>query len=78
MTGVIAEPQLLAAPAADASEISSAINAAKAAAAGPTTSLVAAAEDEVSGVTAAFFGAYGQEYQALKAFTALFPSTGRG
>ena len=51
------QPQLLAAAAADALEISSAISAAKAAAAGPTTSLAAAAEDEVSAITANLFGA---------------------
>jgi PE-PPE domain/PE family len=65
MTGLITQPQVLAAAAADASEISSAIGAAKAAAAGPTTGLAAAAEDEVSAVTASLFGAYGQQYQAL-------------
>jgi hypothetical protein len=72
MTSLIAQPQLLATAAADASEISSAISAAKAAAAGPTTGVVAAAEDEVSAVTAAFFGAYGQEYQALLQRAAMF------
>ena len=65
MTSLITQPQLLTTAAADASEISSAINAAKAAAAGPTTGLVAAAEDEVSAIAARLFGAYGQEYQAL-------------
>ncbi|BBZ50075.1 PE-PPE domain-containing protein [Mycobacterium heidelbergense] len=65
MTGLTVQPQLLAAAAADASEIRSAIAAAQAAAAGPTTGMMAAAQDEVSTVTAAFFGAYGQEYQAL-------------
>jgi hypothetical protein len=65
MTTLITEPQILSTAAADASAIGSALNEAKAAAAGPTTSLVAAAEDEVSAVAAQFFGAYGQEYQAL-------------
>jgi hypothetical protein len=65
MTGLITQPQLLAAAAADASAIGSAINEARAAAAGPTTSLAAAAEDEVSAVAASFFGGFGQEYQAL-------------
>ena len=65
MTGLTTQPQLLTAAAADASEIRSAIGAANAAAAGPTTTLVAAAEDEVSAIAARFFGAYGQEYQAL-------------
>jgi hypothetical protein len=65
MTNLITQPQVLGTAAADASAIGSAISAAKAAAAGPTTGLVAAAEDEVSAVTAQFFGAYGQEYQAM-------------
>ena len=65
MTSLITQPQLLATAASDASAIGSALNEAKAAAAGPTTSLAAAAEDEVSAVAAQFFGAYGQEYQAL-------------
>jgi len=43
----------------------SALGAANAAAAGPTTGLVAAAQDEVSAPTAALFGGYGQEYQAV-------------
>ncbi len=72
MTGLTTQPQLLASAAADASEISSTISAAKAAAAGPTTSLAAAAEDEVSAVAAPFFGAYGQEYQALLQRAAAF------
>ncbi|BBZ50074.1 PE-PPE domain-containing protein [Mycobacterium heidelbergense] len=65
MTSLITQPQILATAAADASAIGSALNEARAAAAGPTTGVVAAAEDEVSAVAAQFFGAYGQEYQAL-------------
>jgi hypothetical protein len=65
MTSLITQPQIMATAAADASAIGSALNEAKAAAAGPTTGRVAAAEDEVSAVAAQFFGAYGQEYQAL-------------
>ncbi|MCV7099575.1 PE family protein [Mycobacterium palustre] len=65
MTGLLAEPQVLGAAAADASEIGSTINAARAAAAGPTTAVVAAAEDEVSAIAASLFAAYGQEYQAI-------------
>jgi len=72
MTGLTTQPQLLASAAADASEISSAISAAKAVAAGPTTGLAAAAEDEVSAVAAQFFGTYGQEYQALLRRAAAF------
>jgi hypothetical protein len=62
----------MAAAAADVAEINSAIGAATAAAAGPTTGLVAAAEDEVSAITAALFGGYGQEYQALLQQAAVF------
>ncbi|BBX64508.1 hypothetical protein MSAS_36820 [Mycobacterium saskatchewanense] len=65
MAGLAIQPQLLAAAAADAAGINSAIGAAGAAAAAPTTAITAAAADEVSAVTAAIFGAYGQEYQAL-------------
>jgi hypothetical protein len=66
------EPQFVASAAADVSNIGSVIGAAKAAAAGPTTSVVAAAEDEVSAITAAFFGSYGQQYQALLQRAATF------
>jgi hypothetical protein len=72
MTNLITQPQVLGAAAADASAIGSAINEAKAAAAGSTTGLVAAAEDEVSAITAQFFGAYGQEYQAMLQQAAAF------
>jgi hypothetical protein len=65
MTSLVTQPQIMATAAADASAIGSAINEAKAAAAGRTTSLMAAADDEVSATAARFFGAYGQEYQAL-------------
>ncbi|BBZ46391.1 PE-PPE domain-containing protein [Mycobacterium parmense] len=65
MTGLLTQPHMLAAAAADASQISSAITSARAAAAGPTTSVAVAAQDEVSAVTAAFFGEYGTAYQAL-------------
>jgi hypothetical protein len=72
MTSVIAEPQLMAAAAADVAEINSAIVAARAAATGATTGLAAAAEDEVSALAAALFGGYGQEYQALLLQAAVF------
>jgi hypothetical protein len=72
MTSLVAQPQLMAAAAADVAEIRSAIGAAKAAAAGPTTGLVAAAQDEVSAITAALFGRYGQEYQAVLKQAAAF------
>ncbi|MDD4866149.1 MAG: PE-PPE domain-containing protein, partial [Mycobacterium sp.] len=72
MTSLTAEPQLMAMAAADAAAIRSAIDDAKSAAAMQTTSLAAAAEDEVSAVTAAFFGSFGQEYQALLAQATAF------
>ncbi|MCV7099576.1 PE-PPE domain-containing protein [Mycobacterium palustre] len=65
MTSLITQPQILATAAQDASALRSVIEEARTAAAGPTTSLAAAAEDEVSAITAQFFGAFGQEYQAL-------------
>ena len=71
MAYLITQPQLLATAAADASEISSALSAAKAAASS-TASLAATAEDEVSAVTATFFSAYGQGYQALLQRAAAF------
>jgi hypothetical protein len=72
MTSLIADPQLLAAAAGNVADINSAIGAARTAAAGPTTGLVAAAGDEVSAMSAALFGAYGQEYQALLQQAAAF------
>jgi hypothetical protein len=72
MTSMIAEPQLIATAAADAEQISSAINAARAAAAGPTTGMVAAAQDEVSALAATFFSSYAQEYQAMVGQAAAF------
>ncbi|MBW0011681.1 PE-PPE domain-containing protein, partial [Mycobacterium sp.] len=72
MTSMIAQPQIIATAAADASAIGSALNEAKAAAAGPTTSVVAAAADEVSAVTAQLFGGFGQHYQGLLSQAAAF------
>jgi hypothetical protein len=72
MTSLITQPQLITSAAADASQISSAIRAARAAAAAPTTSLAAAAEDEVSAAAAALFGGFGQEYQAVLQQAAAF------
>ncbi|ORW29988.1 hypothetical protein AWB91_21605 [Mycobacterium paraense] len=65
MTNLVAQPEIFATAAQDASTIGSAINEARAAAAGSTTNLAAAAQDEVSAITAQFFGSFGQEYQAL-------------
>ena len=65
MTGLLTQPQLVTAAAADVAEIRWAIGAATSAAAGPTTGLAAAAQDEVSAVTTELFGGYAQEYQAV-------------
>lgn len=65
MTYVIAQPQIMAAAAADIERIGSALNAAKGAAAGPTSVLLAPAADEVSAAVTKLFGAYGQQYQAV-------------
>ncbi|TVS89299.1 PE family protein [Mycobacterium helveticum] len=67
MTSMLVQPQLMATAASDAAGIGSAIEQARSAAAAPTTGLVAAAEDEVSAATAALFGSFGQEYQAMLA-----------
>ncbi|OBG28618.1 PE-PPE domain-containing protein [Mycobacterium sp. E3198] len=72
MTTLVAQPEIFATAAQDASTIGSAINEARAAAAGSTTSVVAAAEDEVSAITAQLFGSFGQEYQALLQQAAAF------
>lgn len=72
MTTLVAQPEIFATAAQDASTIGSAINDARAAAAGSTTNLAAAAEDEVSAITAQFFGAFGQEYQAMLQQAAAF------
>lgn len=65
MTSLVAQPQILATAAQDASSIGSVIDQARAAAAGSTTTVAAAAGDEVSALTAQLFGAYGREYQGL-------------
>jgi hypothetical protein len=65
MTSLLTQPQLVAAAAAEAAEIRSAIGAAKAAAAGPTTGVPAAAADEVS--AAALLTSAGNAYKAAEA-----------
>jgi PE-PPE domain/PE family len=65
MTNVLAQPQAMAAAAADVAGIGSAINDANAAAAGPTTGVLEAAADEVSASAAALFNSYAREYQAI-------------
>jgi len=72
MTTMIADPQLLAAAAADAHQINAAIAQARSAAVGPTTSVAAAAADEISAAAAQVFGAYGTEYQGLLAQASTF------
>ncbi len=72
MTNLVAQPEIFATAAQDASTIGSVINDARAAAAGSTTNLAAAAEDEVSAITAQLFGSFGQEYQALLQQAAAF------
>jgi hypothetical protein len=64
---MLVQPQLMVTAASDAAGIGSAIEQARSAAAAPTTGLVAAAEDEVSAATAAVFGSFGQQYQAMLA-----------
>jgi len=72
MTSMLVQPQLMVTAASDAAGIGSAIEQARSAAAAPTTGLVAAAEDEVSAATAALFGSFGQQYQAMLAQATAF------
>src|SRR6516225_2240818 len=72
MTYVTAEPQLIAAAAADVGAIGSDINAANAAAALPTSGLLAPAADEVSAAITKLFDLYGLEHQAVAAQAAAF------
>ncbi|MGB9226306.1 PE family protein [Mycobacterium sp.] len=65
MSYMTAQPDLIAAAAADLGQIRSALGAANAAAAAPTSGLAAAAGDEVSAAAATLFNSYAQEYQAL-------------
>src|ERR1700758_3023068 len=74
MTYLTAEPEAMAAAAADVEQIGSAINAAHAAAAGPTTGITAMAADEVSAAITKLFGQYGLEYQGVVAQAAVFHS----
>ncbi|SOJ52765.1 PE family protein PE3 [Mycobacterium simulans] len=72
MTHLIAEPQIMAAAAAEVEEIGLAISAANDAAAGQISGLAVAAGDEVSAAIANLFGAYGQECQAVMRQAAAF------
>ncbi|ETW26606.1 PE family protein [Mycobacterium gastri] len=65
MTYVTVQPQMLAAAAADAAQIGSAITEANAAVAGRTTGVVAAAADEVSTVVAKLFSSYALEWHTV-------------
>ena len=67
MSFVTAQPEMLAAAAADLGTIVSGMAARNAAAAAPTTGVVPAAADEVSVLTAAQFAAHGAMYQAISA-----------
>ncbi|MGF2947465.1 PE-PPE domain-containing protein [Mycobacterium sp. Lab-001] len=72
MTSMLVQPQLIGSAASDAAGIGTAIDQARSAAAAQTTGLVAAAQDEVSEATAALFGSFGQDYQALLAQASAF------
>jgi PE-PPE domain/PE family len=74
MAFVLAQPQVMAAAAADVSAVGTTIGEASADAAGRTTGVVAAAADEVSAAVADLFSAYGQEWRALIARAAAFHS----
>jgi PE-PPE domain-containing protein/PE family protein len=72
LTYLNAEPEFMAAAAADIEQIGSAIGAANAAAAGPTSGVIAPAADEVSAAITELFGQYGLKYQAAVAQAAVF------
>jgi hypothetical protein len=67
MSFVTAQPEALAAAAANLQGIGSAVSAQNAAAAAPTTGVIPAAADAVSALTAAQFAAHAQMYQAVSA-----------
>lgn len=67
MSFVTAQPELLAAVAADLNGRGSSMSAQNAAAAAPTTGVVPAAADEVSTLTAWQFAAHAELYQAVSA-----------
>lgn len=72
MSFVLVATEALETAAADAAQIGSALTNGHLAAAIPTTQLAAAGADEVSTAIAAFFGAHGQEYQAVAARAASY------
>ncbi len=67
MSVVIAEPQMLAAVAAQLHTLNAAVCVGNAAAAGPTTGVVPAAADVVSMLTAAQFASHARLYQEISA-----------
>jgi hypothetical protein len=67
MSFVTAQPEALAAAAADLQSIGAAVSAQNAASAVPTTGVIPAAADEVSALTAAQFAAHGQLFQTVSA-----------
>jgi hypothetical protein len=69
MSFVTAAPAQVQAAAQGLAGIRSTLAQASASVAAPTTGVVAAAQDEVSAGVAAFFGAFGQEYQFISAQT---------
>jgi hypothetical protein len=74
MAYVVAQPQVMAAAAADVATIGSTINEANEAAARATTGLTAAAADDVSAAITTLFNAYAQEGRALIGQAAAFHS----
>jgi PE family len=71
MSFVTAQPEMLAAAAANLQALGSSMSGENAAAAAPTTGVVPAAADEVSALTAAQFAAHAQMYQAVSAQAAV-------
>ena len=67
MSFVTAAPEEVQAAARNLEGIRSMLAESSASAAAPTAGVVAAAEDQVSAQVAAFFGAFGQEYQVISA-----------
>jgi PE family len=82
MSFVTAAPEEVLAAARNLAGIRSMLAQSSASAAAPTAGLVAAAADQVSAQVAAFFGAFGQDYQVIsaqaQAFHAQFVNTLRG
>ena len=72
MSFVIASTDLVSEAAGNLARIGSTISAANSAAATQTTGVAAAAGDEISAAAAAYFGEYGQNFQAVSAEIAAF------